>query len=62
MVTYELWSTESNNLVEWYDTLEDLRAALRTMTDLEGLALAVRDARGKTTWVAPSAFYELSGS
>jgi hypothetical protein len=55
MTTYELWDLESRNLIDWFDTLDELQAAVREM-DLAVVGLAIRDDRGGTTWADPAAF------
>jgi len=51
MSHYELWDPETRNLVENFDAQEEAFSAIREIEDLSGLALARRDARGRTAWL-----------
>ena len=52
MVYFELWDTETRNLVEDFEDDASVRSALREMTGFETLALARRDEHGHTEWIA----------
>ena len=58
MHTFELWDTETRNLVDDFPDDSSARAALREMTDFGSLALARRDERGRTVWIAHGAGLE----
>jgi hypothetical protein len=55
MDTFELWDTDTRNLVEEFADEASARAALRAISDFSSLALARRDERGRTEWVAQGA-------
>jgi hypothetical protein len=52
MEYFELWDIETRNLVDSFDDEASLRAALREIVNFETLALARRDDRGQTEWIA----------
>ncbi len=51
MSHYELWDTETRNLVEYFDSKEEAFTAIREIANLSGLALARRGANGTTVWI-----------
>ena len=57
-MSYELWDTETRNLVETFETEDEALAAVRDLVAVNAdvypaaLALALEDERGETTVIA----------
>lgn len=55
---YELWDRQTRNLISDFADEDELRAALREMADIDSMALAKRDDRGRTEWISINSFLE----